>query len=224
MIAQITFHDIDEIAASAAVRSSDLVVEIKDINVAMERCIYIDWDSIDIKYDKYLIVPAEAIESLPCEVKYSGIFEGVVSVLDILDNRRSSHLLREIAGRVLAHWGLERLTDRMLSSLDGVAILANCCNAAAKMFNHCLYAYKPYLVRQCAQHPDAWANDGIVYVETGIGAQVSFHVFEGEDDGLPEANGRQWSGMHLQDFSDSLAIMHVAGIAFSNVFCMSVNE
>lgn len=220
----ITYHNVDEIAASAAVKPSDCVIEIKDISVALEHYLKIDWDSIDLHYDRYLIIPAEVLETIPEEVRYSGILDKVCFVLDILDKQRSPYLLLEIARQVLGYWCLESLADRMVGSLDGIAILANCCNAAAKIFNPCLYGYKPYLVKQCAVHPGAWQRDGIVYVETAVNAQVSFHVFEGEDKGLPEADGREWSGMHLQEFADSLAIMYVAGVPLTTLFAMSADE
>lgn len=220
----LSFHDVEEIAASAAIRPSDCVIEIKDVSAALDHYLKVDWESLDLRWDRYLIISAEAIEAIPEEARYSGILDKVCSVLDILDKQRSTHLLLEIAKQVLDHWGLESLAERMVSSLDGIAILANCCNAAAKIFNPCLYGYKPYLVKQCAAHPGTWQRDGIVYIETAIKAQVSFHVFEGEDDGLPEANGREWSGMHLQDFADSLAIMYIAGVPLTNLFAMSVDE
>lgn len=107
--------------------------------------------------------------------------------------------LHMIACEILGWFDLDMHTDRFLNSFDSLALLANCCNCAAKWFDDDLYVYKPLLVRLASLHPDAdaWASEGIVYLETGLG-QVSFHALWGEDAGLPEANGRVWNGLEYQ--------------------------
>src|SRR5450631_889931 len=98
--------------------------------------------------------------------------------------------LKMIAIEILAHFNLEAYADRFIYSPDGLAIIANCCNYAAKCHNYDLYQHKPYLVELATQnHPECWQEGGIVYVETCVG-QVSFHSLYGEDEGLPDANGR----------------------------------
>ena len=104
-----------------------------------------------------------------------------------------------VAKVVLEPFGLESEYHHFLASADGLAILANCCNFAAKVWDADFYTYKPVLI-QAALHSsgvDAWASDGIVYIETMLG-QVSFHALCGEDEGLPQANGRTWSGVEYQ--------------------------
>jgi len=49
-----------------------------------------------------------------------------------------------------------------------------------------------------------------VYIETGIG-QVSFHALYGEDEGLPEANGRGWSQIEYQFNAPLVAQAWLAG-------------
>lgn len=102
------------------------------------------------------------------------------------------------AFKVLSWFNLEEHVERFIESADGPAILANCCNCAAKCFDCNLYDLKPFLVRLAAEsHSDAWQDGGIVYIETCVG-QVSFHALYGEDEGLPEANGRVWSEIKYQ--------------------------
>jgi hypothetical protein len=106
--------------------------------------------------------------------------------------------LSRIASCILSFFDLEQERERFLVSGDGLAILANCCNAAAKWYEGDLYQFKPYLIRQATQYCDeCWQDGGIVYIETCVG-QVSFHALYGEDHGLPEAFGRTWSGIEYQ--------------------------
>lgn len=115
------------------------------------------------------------------------------------EERMEADELRQIAVEVLTWFDLESHVDRFLACADGLALLANCCNCAAKWFDSDLYDYKPFLIRLASMHPeaDAWSEDGIVYLETGLG-QVSFHAFYSEEQRLPEANGRTWSGLEYQ--------------------------
>jgi hypothetical protein len=113
---------------------------------------------------------------------------------------------RRMAKEVLEEWKLERHLDRFLQHADGRALLAHLCNAGAKQFDYDLYYYKPDLIRLAAEgNPRAWQHEGIVYIETRVG-QVSFHVFEGEDDDLPPADGRVWCGKHNQWKAWSMAL------------------
>ena len=114
--------------------------------------------------------------------------------------------LLAIAEEVLNWYGLNSYALDFIRSQDGLAVLANCCNAAAKDYDNDLYLHKPRLIVEASQNnPGAWANEGIVYIETPHG-QMSFHVFEDEDDGLPAANGRTWSGIPLQPIAREVAL------------------
>jgi hypothetical protein len=114
--------------------------------------------------------------------------------------------VESMAQEVLDAWRLSRHQRRFLQSLDGKALLAHLCNAAAKEFNPSFYEYKSDLIFQAIEgNPQAWQEDGIVYVETPVG-QVSFHVFEGEDDDLPPAHGRVWCGLPNQWKARSMAL------------------
>lgn len=103
-----------------------------------------------------------------------------------------------IAQRILRCFDLEDHSMDFIQDGHGLAILANCCNAAAKWFDVAFYELKPFLINlACARLDDCWQHDGIVYIETSIG-QVSFHALSGEDKALPGANGRTWSGLPYQ--------------------------
>ena len=113
--------------------------------------------------------------------------------------------LYKIAYEVLSWFNFEQHLISFVSSADGIAILANCCNFAAKAWCDALYRYKPFLIRTAIERgTDAWAEDGIVYLETAFG-QVSFHAFEDEAQGLPEANGRAWCGIPYQRYAGLMA-------------------
>ncbi|SRR6266702_3299606 len=106
--------------------------------------------------------------------------------------------LRSVALEILAYFDLTDYVECFLESPDGLAVLANCCNCAAKCYDCELYEHKPVLINLAtAFHPECWQVDGIVYIETSVG-QVSFHALYGEDAGLPEANGRVWSEVEMQ--------------------------
>ena len=101
--------------------------------------------------------------------------------------------IRQAAAEVLAAWGLKPHLTAFLKSADGLALLAHLCNAAAKMIDSGYYQAKPLLVQFAAEaHPFAWHRDGIIYIETVVG-QVSFHVFDGEEEHLP-VRPTPWAG------------------------------
>jgi hypothetical protein len=104
-----------------------------------------------------------------------------------------------IACEILEYFNLDEHAEQFLTCADGLALLANCCNCAAKCYDDDLYEHKPLLVTLAATHPDAcaWQDQGIVYIETEIG-QVSFHALYGEDGDLAPAQGRIWSGIEYQ--------------------------
>ena len=113
------------------------------------------------------------------------------------------------ARAVLDAWGMPDAPEVFLADPSGTAILANLCNAGAKEIDDDLYEHKPTLIRHAvALGADAWADDGVVYIETPL-AQVSFHVFDGEDVGLPEANGRVWDGLRLQCVAKELTLCYL---------------
>jgi hypothetical protein len=119
--------------------------------------------------------------------------------------------LPQIARKVLTHFDLQDHTDVFLAYPDGIAILANCCNAAAKWYDDTLYQYKPTLIKIAApQHPECWAEQGIVYFETSVG-QVSFHALYGEDKDLPPAQGRTWSELEYQMNAPLVAQAYLQG-------------
>ena len=100
---------------------------------------------------------------------------------------------------MLCAWGAQSETARLLSSADGVALVAHLCNAAAKQICESYYQYKPMLVQYAAEiHSFSWHHNGVVYIETVVG-QVSFHVFEDETEYLPERESGQWAGGFMQD-------------------------
>jgi hypothetical protein len=114
------------------------------------------------------------------------------------EQERQANELRSIATTILSHFDLERYADRFLASPDGLALLANCCNCAAKFYDCDLYEYKPTLINLATESGiECWQADGIVYIETPI-VQVSFHALYSEDEGLPEANGRVWNELECQ--------------------------
>jgi hypothetical protein len=112
---------------------------------------------------------------------------------------------------ILAPYGLEQHLDRFFEDQDGIAILANLCNLAAKRFCYKYYEDKPWLIEEaCRDNPLCWQSEGIVYIETRVG-QVSFHAFCGEDEGLPEANGKVWSEIPYQEHAPLVAIAYLEG-------------
>lgn len=105
---------------------------------------------------------------------------------------------KPVAHEILAHFNLDPYAHLFLASPDGLAILAICCNCAAKWYDPNLYEHKPDLVSLVTSTDiECWQEAGIVYIETCVG-QVSFHALYGEDKGLPEANGRTWNGLEMQ--------------------------
>lgn len=111
---------------------------------------------------------------------------------------READELHAIASQILVHFDLERYAYRFLASPDGLALLANCCNCAAKLYDDTLYQHKPTLINLATESGlECWQECGIVYIETSI-VQVSFHALYGEDEGLPEANGRVWNELECQ--------------------------
>ncbi len=106
--------------------------------------------------------------------------------------------LHAIASQILSHFDLEQYAFRFLASPDGLALLANCCNYAAKCYDDALYQHKPTLINLATESGlECWQDCGIVYLETSI-VQVSFHALYGEDEGLSEANGRVWNELECQ--------------------------
>ena len=92
-----------------------------------------------------------------------------------------------------------------------VAIVANLANAYAKRINYSYYEDKDILTEHLAKnYSNVWSRgDGILYAETQFG-QVSFHVFEGQDEiaskyGLAP-DGREWEGTNAQDMCSELAV------------------
>lgn len=107
--------------------------------------------------------------------------------------------IHTIGVSILECFHLQEHIDSFLSCADGLALLANCCNFAAKSHDLDFYEHKPMLIEMATEdeNAEAWQSCGIVYIETSVG-QVSFHALDGEDIGLPEANGRVWSGLEYQ--------------------------
>lgn len=149
-----------------------------------------EWDQFEAdRLDVQVLLPDES------EYEELDILMAGMAIFDFLPQEEC--LLR-IASYILRFFGLEQEAERFLASGDGLAILANCCNAAAKWYESDLYQFKPYLIRQAtSQCNECWQDAGIVYIETCVG-QVSFHALYGEDQGLPEAFGRAWSGIEYQ--------------------------
>jgi hypothetical protein len=105
----------------------------------------------------------------------------------------------------------------MADDPDAIPFVANLCNWLAKSRDEAWYELKPVLVDWLARyHPDSWAQPGIVYTETVLGIQVSFHVFEGEDETAiargNAAHGRSWTGIEVQPTAaywiDQYAALH----------------
>ncbi len=112
--------------------------------------------------------------------------------------QRQTDELHSIAVTILSYFDLEQYAYRFLASPDGLALLANCCNCAAKFYDCDLYQHKPTLINLATESGlECWQADGIVYIETSI-VQVSFHALYGEDEDLPEANGRTWNELECQ--------------------------
>lgn len=111
---------------------------------------------------------------------------------------------------VLKAWGLQKHTPKFFCA-DGYVILALLCNAAAKFIDDSFYDYKSMLIwKAINDHNSCWKDEGVVYFETSVG-QISFHVFEDEDELLPAANGRQWLGGWMQDRCVEIAMAFLNG-------------
>ena len=123
------------------------------------------------------------------------------------------HKIWDSIERVLSVEFSDYIENSINIGLDSefVAIVANLANAYAKRINYSYYEDKDILTEYLARYyKNAWSRgDGILYAETKFG-QVSFHVFEGQDEiaskyGLAP-DGREWEGTNAQDMCSELAV------------------
>ena len=105
-------------------------------------------------------------------------------------------------------------TNYLSNDAEALPLIANLANMYAKTIDFDLYDTKDHLLFYIAKNDKrAWSHgDGIIYVETDEG-QVSFHVFNGQDDiankyGLnPE--GREWSQEEIQFLAENLLYKYI---------------
>jgi hypothetical protein len=107
-----------------------------------------------------------------------------------------------------------RYTDYLSKDTNALPLIANLANMYSKTINYNLYDIKDLLLFYIAKNDKrAWSHgDGIIYVETDEG-QVSFHVFNGQDDiankyGL-NSEGREWSQEEVQFLAENLLYEYV---------------
>lgn len=107
-----------------------------------------------------------------------------------------------------------RYADYLSKDANALPLIANLANMYAKTIDYNLYDIKDFMLFYIAKNDKrAWSHgDGIVYVETDEG-QVSFHVFNGQDDiankyGLsPE--GKEWSQQEVQFLAEDLLYEYI---------------
>ncbi len=108
----------------------------------------------------------------------------------------------------------QKYVDFLSQDPDSIPLIANLANMYAKVIDYNFYDAKDALLYYIAKNDDrAWSyGDGIVYVETDEG-QVSFHVFEGQDEiankyGL-DPEGRDWTGEDIQFLAEDLLYEYI---------------
>lgn len=103
---------------------------------------------------------------------------------------------RKDCDRLLDEVGIGGGREALFASGEGVALVANLVNWAAKTIHPSWYQVKERLVVEALeQSQDGWVEGNIVYIETPSG-QVSFHMkSEVKPTGLPAG---RWDGCNSQ--------------------------
>lgn len=122
---------------------------------------------------------------------------------------------------ILKNSPFNEFSDALVNDENAYPLITNMGNMYAKIKDKSFYNQKNVLTEYMAfNNPNAWGNgDGLLYVETPYG-QVSFHVFDKQDEvalkkGM-DPYGKQWSEIELQFISERLLTEYLIDKGYYN--------